>query len=384
MYRRGFIDDCGTMNRHTSPALTNSALTSRRETEAADITYLSEDVFGELDLRLMRNLREYDFGRRKIDLEYEFISAHESVSRTQAIIQKRSGQLVFEAFHRPDMFPWLVERLIPIVNTLNDIVQDLLPEMQVEFLLYVDDTPLHCNEAIYHGHHKASYAKGENGTFVLGINSAKACTDVPVPDHTFTHDFFGSLDDSLSFKDRKRPSNPKVFFMGQDSSPQRSVYANLKGDGLNITVYPKFQQPWVATLSDACAHEFLLYIEGVTYSNRLKNLYLCDSVVLADLRGGHEEWWYPKLRAFTNYVPVDENTIISYSQLLRSDTKLMNQIKRNQDDLKRVFQKSMIHAYWRRLLHTLWGVLKSRELTDLSPLLASGNLVQSQMAHHPS
>ena len=75
-----------------------------------------------------------------------------------------------------------------------------------------------------------------------------------------------------------------------------------------LTFLGKDPSPEV-TLEDHCKYKYLFNFRGVAASFRLKHLFMCESLVL-HVGSDWLEFFYPALKPWVHYVPVDPNASV--------------------------------------------------------------------------
>lgn len=158
------------------------------------------------------------------------------------------------------------------------------------------------------------------------------------------------------------------FFRGSRTSEKRDLLIKLsrKKPELIDAQYTK-NQAWksfedtlgkepaeVVPLEDHCQYKYLFNFRGVSASFRFKHLFLCGSLVI-HVGSDWLEFFYPALKPWVHFVPVDENAsetnIIELLLFLKEHDSLAQEIaERGQKFISNNLRLKDVKCYWKMLL----------------------------------
>jgi protein glucosyltransferase len=110
------------------------------------------------------------------------------------------------------------------------------------------------------------------------------------------------------------------------------------------------------TIEQHCNYKYLLQLEGVTYSSRLKYLLLCGSTVVFNVMEYWEEYWYHLLEDGKNIIFFktngNETTLNSTLHFLRHNEDKAKEIGRQgRQIVQHYLNEHAVSCYWWKLLH---------------------------------
>lgn len=178
-----------------------------------------------------------------------------------------------------------------------------------------------------------------------------------------------------------------AFFRGSRTSSQRDpiVMLGRSRPDLVDAKYTK-NQAWkskadtlgdepakTVSFEDHCEYKYLFNVHGVAASFRYKHLFLCRSVVL-NVESDWIEFFYPYLKPWIHYVPIDKNfdNVVEVLEFLNDNQLLASRIaKRGFEFIRDHLTMNTIRCYWQNLL-----TLYSDRIISYRPMKPDPNLIE--------